>query len=96
MIDYKLSKEFEEENSDNNNFLNNNQPLLIIIERNRDFSCPLLHPWHYGALIHDLLEIQNNKVEINNEITNNISKKFSSHYFFNFYAYHNFKKRNMI
>lgn len=34
----------------------------------------MLHPWHYGALIHDLLEIKNNKVEINNELTNNISE----------------------
>lgn len=72
--EYKRSKEFEEENSESNNFLNNT-PLLFILERKKDYSCPILHPWHYGALIHDLLEIQNNKVEINNEITNNISIK---------------------
>ena len=76
-MDYKNSKEYDDENNENNTFLNNTQPLLIIIERDLDFSCPLLHPWHYGALIHDLLEIQNNKVEINNEITNNISNELS-------------------
>lgn len=73
-MEYRISKEFEDENNESTQFLNpNNQSLLILIQRQRDFCCPLLHPWHYGALIHDLLEIKNNKVEINNELTNNIS-----------------------
>lgn len=83
-----MSKEYEEENIEGNGFLNNNQALLILVERKSDFSCPLLHPWHYGALIHDLLEIRNNKVEINNEITNNISSFLSIY----FRKTHNFQR----
>lgn len=35
---------------------------VIIVERSFDLSVSLLHPWHYGALLHDILCISNNKV----------------------------------
>ena len=34
-----------------------------------DLSSALLHPWHYKSLIHDLCGINNNKVEMQNEVT---------------------------
>ena len=37
--------------------------VLVLLDRNIDFSSLLLHPWHYGALIHDLIEINNNKIQ---------------------------------
>jgi hypothetical protein len=68
------SKEYEEELSENY-YGNPNQSCIILLERNLDFSSAILHPWHYGALIHDLMEIKNNKVEMNNELTNHQSTR---------------------
>lgn len=45
--------------------------MMILCNRNIDFATILLHPWHYGALIHDILGIRNNKVSMKNEITEN-------------------------
>ena len=51
-----------------------NQMTLILLPRNLDHGNLLMHPWHYGALIDDVLGIKINKVELNNAITNNKSK----------------------
>ena len=40
------------------------RPLLIILDRNFDLATPLHHTWTYQALIHDLLDLKLNRVEI--------------------------------
>ena len=40
------------------------QSTLVLANRDIDHTCVLLHPWHYGALIDDVLKIKNNKVEL--------------------------------
>jgi hypothetical protein len=37
---------------------------LIILDRDLDNSVVMLHPWHYGALIHDVITIKNNSVKL--------------------------------
>ncbi|KAL4465258.1 hypothetical protein ABPG74_001972 [Tetrahymena malaccensis] len=60
---YKNSKEYEDESTD---FLQPQftQPVLILVDRDVDLGSMLLHPWHYGALIHDVYHIENSKVRI--------------------------------
>jgi len=50
-----------------------NQGHLVLINRDIDHTCLLMHPWHYGALIDDILKIRNNKVKLKSAITNNQS-----------------------
>ena len=38
--------------------------LLILLDRNFDLATPLHHTWTYQALIHDLLDLKLNRVEI--------------------------------
>lgn len=45
-----------------------NYSLVFLVDRNIDLASIFLHPWQYGALIHDLLRIENNKVMTNNKI----------------------------
>jgi len=53
-----------------------NQMTLILLPRNLDHSSAFMHPWHYGALIDDVLGIRINKVELNNIITNNKKQEY--------------------
>ncbi|ELR14005.1 vacuolar protein sortingassociated protein 45, putative [Acanthamoeba castellanii str. Neff] len=39
-------------------------PLLIILDRRNDPVSPLLHQWTYQAMVHELLGIQNNRVDL--------------------------------
>lgn len=49
------------------------QSLLILTTRDIDIAPMLFHPWHYAALLNDVLGINNNRVVMQNEITKNIS-----------------------
>ena len=40
------------------------RPLLILLDRNFDLTTPLQHTWTYQALLHDLLDLELNRVEI--------------------------------
>jgi hypothetical protein len=51
-----------------------NQGYLILLNRDIDHTCVLLHDWHYGAMIDDAMRIKNNKVRM---IVNKKRKKMS-------------------
>jgi hypothetical protein len=40
------------------------QPLLLILDRRNDPVTPLLTPWTYEAMVHELLGIQNGRVDL--------------------------------
>jgi len=40
------------------------QSSLVLANRDIDHTCILLHPWHYGALLDDVIKIKNNKIEL--------------------------------
>ncbi|KRX11056.1 Sec1-like protein [Pseudocohnilembus persalinus] len=63
--EYLSTQEFRQKES-NYNIFN-----LILHERSVDLGSILIHPLHYGALIHDVLQIKNNNVEMKNKITEN-------------------------
>ncbi|XP_018570504.1 vacuolar protein sorting-associated protein 45 [Anoplophora glabripennis] len=44
----------------------NSQPLLLIIDRRDDPITPLLNQWTYQAMVHELLTINNNRVNLSN------------------------------
>ncbi|XP_011211205.1 vacuolar protein sorting-associated protein 45 [Bactrocera dorsalis] len=41
-------------------------PLLLILDRRDDPVTPLLHQWTYQAMVHELLNIHNNRVDLSN------------------------------
>lgn len=43
-----------------------NSPLLLIIDRRDDPVTPLLNQWTYQAMVHELLGIEDNKVDLRN------------------------------
>lgn len=47
-------------------FAQNSQPLLLILDRREDPITPLLHQWTYQAMVHELLSINNNRVNLSN------------------------------
>lgn len=49
-------------------------PLLLILDRRDDPVTPLLHQWTYQAMVHELLGIRNNRVDLTN--TPGIPKEF--------------------
>ncbi|EGR32432.1 sec1 family protein, putative [Ichthyophthirius multifiliis] len=44
------------------------QPILLLLPRNIDFSSQLMHGWHYGSLVDDILSISSNKVKVEGKI----------------------------
>lgn len=54
--------------NDNDNDNEDSKTAVIILERSIDESVVLLHPWHYGSLMHDVFGIRNNKVKADNKI----------------------------
>lgn len=68
------TKEFDDEQCDYTN-QQQNSPLLILVERDADLGSLLLHPWHYGALIHDIYHIENNKISFK-ESDSNVSRTY--------------------
>ena len=54
---------------------------LIILDRDLDNSVVMLHPWHYGALIHDVIGIKNNSVKI--PTTDNFDLDYEADTFWN-------------
>nr|CAI5832649.1 unnamed protein product [Callosobruchus analis] len=47
-------------------FGQNNQTLLLILDRRDDPMTPLLNQWTYQAMVHELLTINNNRVNLSN------------------------------
>lgn len=47
-------------------FGQNSQPLLLILDRREDPITPLLNQWTYQAMVHELLTINNNRVNLSN------------------------------
>lgn len=47
-------------------FGQSNQPLLLILDRREDPITPLLNQWTYQAMVHELLTINNNRVNLSN------------------------------
>jgi vacuolar protein sorting-associated protein 45 len=43
-----------------------NSPLLLVIDRRDDPVTPLLNQWTYQAMVHELIEIEDNKVDLRN------------------------------
>lgn len=42
---------------------------MLIVDRNIDLGSVVMHPLLYGGLIHDILGIENNKVNMQNQLT---------------------------
>lgn len=40
------------------------RPVLIILDRNLDMATPLHHTWTYQALVHDVLDLESNRVRL--------------------------------
>lgn len=40
------------------------RPLLVLLDRNMDMATPLHHTWTYQALVHDVLDFNLNRVEL--------------------------------
>ena len=57
--------------------LSSGRPLLIIVDRSIDLSTMLHHTWTYQALVHDILQMKLNKVEINDGQKKNQTKNYS-------------------
>lgn len=74
MVAEKLDKRIRENLRDSRNslFLDSahsgqlsfQRPLLIILDRNMDMATPLHHAWTYQALVHDVLDLNLNRVTI--------------------------------
>ncbi|KAJ8969177.1 hypothetical protein NQ314_001880 [Rhamnusium bicolor] len=56
-------------------FGQNSQPLLLILDRRDDPITPLLNQWTYQAMVHELLTINNNRVNLSN--VTGVSKELS-------------------
>jgi sec1 family domain-containing protein 1 len=80
-IQKKLDKKIRDNlrDSRNNHFTNDHQlntsltfqrPLLILLDRNFDLATPLHHTWTYQALMHDLLDLKMNRVDIAKVLAN--------------------------
>ncbi|CAH0546048.1 unnamed protein product [Brassicogethes aeneus] len=54
----------------------NGQPLLLILDRRDDPITPLLNQWTYQAMVHELLTINNNRVNLLN-VNPSVSKELS-------------------
>ena len=54
------------------------RPMLIILDRNFDLATPLHHTWTYQALIHDVFNLNLNKVEIEKVPASNPSNASTS------------------
>lgn len=52
------------------------RPLLILLDRNFDLATPLHHTWTYQALMHDLLDLKLNRIEIEKASTSSSSKTY--------------------
>ncbi len=52
------------------------QSTLVLVNRDIDHTCIFLHPWHYGALIDDIIKIKNNKVSLPDTTVKNKSNRF--------------------
>lgn len=82
MVSEKLDKKIRENLRDSRNSLFApdvmsgpfafQRPLLVILDRNQDMATPLHHTWTYQALAHDVLDLQLNRVTME-EITEKTS-----------------------
>ena len=64
-LDEKLRDYLENEGTLFSNELSSYQrPVLVILDRDIDLGVMLSHPWTYQALIHDLLGMKNNRVDV--------------------------------
>lgn len=54
----------EHQNKNSNDPFFINQGSMILLNRDIDHTCVLLHDWHYGAMVDDSLKIKNNKVKL--------------------------------
>ncbi|KAG1671429.1 Sec1 family domain-containing protein 1 [Nymphon striatum] len=80
MVAEKLDKKIRENLRDSRNSLFTSdsmtgqfsfqRPVLIILDRNIDMATPLHHTWTYQALAHDVLELQLNRVTVEEETEN--------------------------
>ncbi|KAG8177103.1 hypothetical protein JTE90_015247 [Oedothorax gibbosus] len=74
MVSEKLDKKIRENLRDTRNSLfapdgipssfSFQRPLLVILDRNQDMATPLHHTWTYQALAHDVLDLQLNRVNM--------------------------------
>ena len=63
-----LSEEIEEI-FNTNKFCKNlkKEGILLLTDRSIDVTSPLLHDYNYSALVHDLMEVKNNTINLNNK-----------------------------
>jgi len=82
LISEKLDQKIREFlNSEGNEFLEDTtsyqRPVLIILDRDIDLSVMLSHSWTYQTLVHDLLNMKNNMIEIETKEKDKQSEKIS-------------------
>lgn len=63
------------------NQLSFQRPLLILLDRNFDLATPLHHTWTYQALLHDVFELELNRVCVEKNVNNqNVASKEAKKY----------------
>ncbi|CAF0707532.1 unnamed protein product [Brachionus calyciflorus] len=63
------------------NQLSFQRPLLILLDRNFDLATPLHHTWTYQALLHDVFELELNRINLDNHVSSpHVSSKESKKY----------------
>jgi len=62
----RLSERFQNElkEATQNDFVQSAKPVLLLLERREDPVTPLLTQWTYQAMLHELLEIKNNRIDL--------------------------------
>jgi len=60
----KLSERFQNELKESPNAFAQSKSVLLLLERREDPVTPLLTQWTYQAMLHELLEIKNNRIDL--------------------------------
>jgi len=66
----------------------NNEPLLLVLDRRQDPVTPLLTQWHYQAMTHELLTINNSRVDLKESSNTDLEEVVLNTFADDFYERH--------
>jgi len=61
-------------NSDLFSWEQHSEPLLLVLDRRQDPVTPLLSQWHYQAMVHEILTINNSRVDLKNSTNTDVGE----------------------